>query len=65
MDRLDLVGRVPTDELVRLYRRAAIVAVPSRFEGFGLPAAEAMACETPVIAPAATGMADYLASLEP
>ena len=49
-DRLDIVGRVPIDELVRLYQRATLVAVPSRYEGFGLPAVEAMACGTPVVA---------------
>jgi glycosyltransferase involved in cell wall biosynthesis len=48
--RLNLVGRVATDELVRLYQRATLVAVPSRYEGFGLPAVEAMACGTPVVA---------------
>jgi len=49
-NRLNIVGGVSTDELVRLYQRAALVAVPSRYEGFGLPAVEAMACETPVVA---------------
>jgi glycosyltransferase involved in cell wall biosynthesis len=48
--RLALTGRVETDALVRLYRRATLVVVPSRYEGFGLPAAEAMACGTPVVA---------------
>ncbi len=48
--RVTFAGRVPTDELVRLYNRAQIVVSPSLYEGFGLPAAEAMACEAPVIA---------------
>jgi glycosyltransferase involved in cell wall biosynthesis len=46
----DLRGYVPQDELVRLYQRAACLVFPTRYEGFGLPAAEAMACGTPVVA---------------
>jgi glycosyltransferase involved in cell wall biosynthesis len=41
-DDVDFVGWVSNAELERLYARAAIVAVPSRFEGFGLPVLEAM-----------------------
>lgn len=36
--------------LAAVYRRAALVLVPSESEGFGLPVAEAMACAVPVVA---------------
>lgn len=48
--RLHITGPLSQGELVDRYRRAALVVVPSRFEGFGLPAVEALACETPVVA---------------
>lgn len=38
------------DSLAALYRRAAVVLLPSDAEGFGLPLAEALACGTPVLA---------------
>lgn len=42
-------GFVSDEELLGLYRGALAVVLPSLEEGFGLPAAEAMACGTPVI----------------
>jgi glycosyltransferase involved in cell wall biosynthesis len=46
----DLRGYVAKAELVSLYQRAACLVFPSRYEGFGLPVVEAMACGTPVVA---------------
>jgi glycosyltransferase involved in cell wall biosynthesis len=45
-----LPGNVSNDDLVLLYNGACVFAFPSLYEGFGLPALEAMACGTAVIA---------------
>ncbi len=44
------VGRVDALEMVRLYAQAEAAVIPSLYEGFSLPAIEAMACAVPLVA---------------
>ena len=43
------MGFVPTEDLVGIYNLATVFAIPSLYEGFGLPVLEAMSCGCPVI----------------
>jgi glycosyltransferase involved in cell wall biosynthesis len=49
-DRVRFEGKIPRPELEAALTSAAIVVVPSLFEGFGLPVVEALAAGTPVVA---------------
>jgi len=48
-DIVTFTGRVTAEELVRQYSVAEMCVIPSLYEGFGLPAAEAMSCGLPVV----------------
>ncbi len=56
----ETVGFVPPSEVGPYYERAAVVCVPSRREGYGLAAREAMAYGRPVVATAVGGLVDAI-----
>ncbi|MEW6266375.1 MAG: glycosyltransferase family 4 protein [Thermodesulfobacteriota bacterium] len=57
---VQFTGRVSDEEFVCQYARAAVAVVPSLYEGFGLPAGEAMACGVPVISTTAGALAEVV-----
>lgn len=59
-DCVRYTGKIDTDELVGYYSSATMLVVPSMYEGFGLPAAEAMACGTPVISTRAGALTEVV-----
>ncbi|MBM4418487.1 MAG: glycosyltransferase family 4 protein [Chloroflexi bacterium] len=65
--RLDLgsairfVGFVPDEEQALWYNAATVFAYPSRYEGFGFPPLEAMACGTPVVCTGGSSLTELVA----
>jgi glycosyltransferase involved in cell wall biosynthesis len=59
-DELVLTGYVSDEELVALYQSARLFVFPSKQEGFGLPALEAMACGAPTIGSDATSVPEVI-----
>ncbi len=59
-DGVQVRGLVGRAELVELYRRAAVMVFPSRYEGFGLPPVEAMASGCPVAAASAGSLPEVV-----
>jgi MMP alpha-(1->4)-mannosyltransferase len=49
-DAVEFVSGVPEERIIELYAEAELAVVPSLYEGFSLPAIEAMACGTPLVA---------------
>lgn len=68
-DRLDLLGYVSRPKLLRLYATASIAVVPSKYEGFGYGAAQALVAGVPVIVANVTALpeivGDWALKLDP
>ena len=60
MERIKWIGYVPDEDLVKYYRAAAVFAMPSRYEPFGMVAIEAMACGTPTVISTHGGLAELI-----
>ena len=61
-DAVRFTGPVPEAELVQLMQRASVLAIPSLYEGFSLPAIEAMACATPLVTTDAGALPEVVGS---
>ncbi|MDQ2908018.1 MAG: glycosyltransferase family 4 protein, partial [Candidatus Eremiobacteraeota bacterium] len=59
-ERFDVRGYVSRSELLDLYARAAFAAVPSRYEGFGYAAAQALCAGVPLIAANAASLPEIV-----
>ncbi|MCC7368482.1 MAG: glycosyltransferase family 4 protein [Chloroflexi bacterium] len=59
-DYVRFPGFVPAEQQALWYSSATVFAFPSRFEGFGLPLLEAMACGTPVVSSWASSLPEVV-----
>jgi glycosyltransferase involved in cell wall biosynthesis len=59
-DKTKFLGWVANKELPRYFRGCSVSVIPSLEEGFGIPAAEAMGCEIPVVATDAGGLPEVV-----
>lgn len=64
-ERIDWRGYVARETLLELYATCALVAVPSRYEGFGYAAAQALCAGTPVIVSDAASLPEVVAGAAP
>ena len=60
-DAVEFTGYITDQRLRELYSGAAVFAMPSLDEGFGLPALEAMACGAPVVVSAGHALEEVVA----
>ena len=58
--RIIRLGFIPTEDLVSIYSLATVFAMPSLYEGFGLPILEAMSCGCPVVASKGGSLAEVV-----
>jgi glycosyltransferase involved in cell wall biosynthesis len=60
-ERIRFSAEVSEEDLIRIYSISKLLVLPSKYEAFGLAAAEAMSCELPVIASRMGGLPELVA----